>query len=128
MENYKMAAESAGGVALLKVYGLKAVLGMAGAALLFIALPPVKANGHFDEKEFVARLACAGAFSVLFGDWTLQMLVTHAPWLHAENYPKAVDLMTGAPAWWISRWIALWFQKRADKDLIDIVKELKDKP
>ncbi len=121
-----MAAESAGGVALIKLYGLKAALGMIGAALLYLALPPRKPDGSFDEKEFVARLACAGVFSILFGDWTLQLLVTYAPALHAEAHAKAVDLMTGAPGWWISRAIALWFQKRRDKDIAELGKEAKE--
>jgi len=118
-----MAAESAGGFALLKLYGLKATLGMVGAALLYLALPPRKPNGDFDEKEFVIRLACAGVFSILFGDWTLQLLVTHAPWLHAENHAKAVDLMTGAPAWWITRGIALWFHRRREMDIGEAVRK-----
>lgn len=121
-----MAAESAGGVALLKLYGLKATLGMGGAALLYIALPPRGQDGSFDEREFVARLACAGVFSVMFGDWTLQLLVTYLPSLHAEGHAKAVDLMTGAPGWWISRAIALWFQKRSDKDIAELGKEAKE--
>ena len=41
-----MAAESAGGIAaILKIYGIKAVLGMVGAALLYIVLPPRNADG-----------------------------------------------------------------------------------
>ena len=55
-----MSAESFGGFAtLVKLYGFKAALGMVGAAMLYIVLPPLNADGTFNKGEFVARLACA---------------------------------------------------------------------
>lgn len=113
------------GAALIKLYGFKAAVGMMGAAALYVVLPPRKANGEFDEREFVARLALAGMASCFFGDWVLQLLVSYAPALHAENHSKAVDLLTGAPAWWFSRGIALWFQKRSGRDIGELLGDIK---
>lgn len=126
MENYKMAMESAGGVALLKLYGLKATLGMLGAAMLYMVLPPVKKDGSFDKHEFVARLAVAGVFSVVFGDMAADALDHFLPWLQPHNHKSAVDLMMGAPGWWISRAIALWFQNRRGKDIGELINDAKE--
>ena len=122
-----MAAESATGIAaVLKIYGLKAVLGMAGAAMLYIVLPPRNADGSFNEKEFVVRLACAGAFSIMFGDVAYSLLVDHVPSIATVLGPKPVDLMVGAPAWWITRAVALWFQRRQEKDIAELARDVKE--
>ncbi|RAM61169.1 hypothetical protein [Herbaspirillum rubrisubalbicans] len=122
-----MAAESAGGIAaVLKIYGIKAVLGMAGAALLYIVLPPRNADGSFNEKEFVVRLACAGAFSIMFGDLAFSLLVQHAAAVATVLGPKPVDLMVGAPAWWVTRAVALWFQRRQGKDIAELARDVKE--
>lgn len=121
-----MAAESAGGVALLKLYGIKAALGMLGAAMLYIVLPPVKQDGSFDKREFVARLTCAGIFSCLFGDWAIQLLDAHLPVLRAIEHNGPVYLIVGAPGWWISRAVALWFQRRREKDIGELVKDVRE--
>jgi hypothetical protein len=122
-----MAAESAGGLAaIVKIYGIKAVFGMAGAAMLYIVLPPRNADGSFNEKEFVARLACAGLFSCLFGDFSYALLTQYAGNIAAALGPKPVDLLVGAPAWWITRAIALWLQRHQDKDIAEIAKDVKD--
>lgn len=124
---HTMPAESASGVAaLVKLYGLKAALGMMGTALLYMVLPPRNANGSFNEVEFACRLACAGVFSCVFGDPVFALLTQHWPTVASALGPKPVDLMVGAPAWWITRAIALWFQRRADKDIAELTKDLKD--
>ncbi|RAN49237.1 hypothetical protein RB25_08245 [Herbaspirillum rubrisubalbicans] len=122
-----MAAESAGGIAaILKIYGIKAVLGMVGAALLYIVLPPRNLDGSFNEKEFVVRLACAGAFSIMFGDLAFAVLLQHVPTIAAVLGPKPVDLMVGAPAWWVTRAVALWFQRRQGKDIAELARDVKE--
>ncbi len=108
-----------------KIYGLKVGLGMIGAALLYLMLPPVTGDGKFDRKEFVARLAVAGLFSTLFGDWAVDVL-GNWPWLHAGNHKAAVYLIVGAPGWWISRAVALWFHNRRAVDVGQMVKDVKD--
>jgi len=124
-----MPAESAGGIAaLLKFYGLKAVLGMMGAALLYLVLPPRNADGSFSEYEFAARLACAGVFSCMFGDaaYALMLQWDYPKLIAVALGPKAVDLLVGAPAWWITRAVALWFQRRSDKDIAELARDAKD--
>jgi hypothetical protein len=123
---HTMSAESASGIAaLVKLYGIKAVLGMLGTALLYIVLPPRNADGSFNEWEFAGRLACAGVFSCMFGDAGFEMLLHHVPKVAAALGPKAVDLLVGAPAWWITRAIALWFQHRHDKDIAELTKDIR---
>ena len=128
-ERHTMPAESASGLAaLLKLYGLKAVLGMIGAALLYLALPPRNPDGTFNNTEFVARLACAGVFSCLFGDAAYALLLQSdvTQTVAQALGPKAVDLLVGAPAWWITRAIALWLQQRSDKNIVEMIKDVKD--
>lgn len=121
-----MPAESAGGLALLKLYGIKAIIGMIGGAMLYIALPPLDAHGKFDKREFAARLACAGVFSCMFGATVYQMLLANFPVLGPAINASAVDLIVGAPGWWVSRAVALWFQKRSNKDIAELVRDVKD--
>jgi len=123
-----MPAESSGTAALLKLYGLKAVFGMMGAALLYIVLPPRHADGTFSEYEFAARLACAGMFSCLFGDaaYALLLQCDNAQIVAIALGPKAVDLLVGAPAWWITRAVALWLQRRSGKDIAELVKDARE--
>jgi len=113
------------GIALFKAYGFKVGLGMIGAALLYVVLPPVKPDGSFNRKEFVLRLAAAGVFSSVFGDWAVAMLANYLPQIQADRYPGAVYLVVGAPGWWVSRAVALWFQRRGDKDIGQLVEDVK---
>lgn len=98
---------------------------MIGGALLYLVLPPVKPDGSFGRREFVLRLASAGVFSSVFGDWAVAMLAQYLPNLQASQHAGAVYLMVGAPGWWVSRAVALWFQRRGDKDIGPLVKEAK---
>lgn len=111
------------GIALLKAYGFKVAVGMVGAALMYFVLPPKDANGEFDQREFVLRLACAGVFSSFFGDLVIEMLEHGAPWIKWAKHTGAVYLMTGAPAWWFSRAIALMAHNRRNKDMIQLITE-----
>jgi hypothetical protein len=109
-----------------KVYGLKAGFGMMGAALLYVVLPPLNADGSFNKKEFAVRLAVAGVFSIMFGDWVADMLNHFAEWTQPYKHKSAVDLLTGAPGWWISRAGALALRKRENKDIVELIKEVKN--
>lgn len=122
-----MSAESFGSfAALVKMYGFKAAIGMVGAAMLYIVLPPLNADGTFNKREFVARLACAGVFSCLLGSTVYQMLCSQLPTIGAMVNASAIDLVVGAPAWWVSRAVALWFQRRADKDIAELARDAKE--
>jgi hypothetical protein len=126
MENPMSEPGGVGIAAFFKFYGLKVGIGMIGSALLYFVLPPVTKDGKFNQHEFVMRLICAGLFSCMFGDWAVQLLGEYWPRLHAEKHTSAVYLMVGAPGWWISRAIALWFQNRRDRDIGEVIKEVKD--
>lgn len=117
----------AAGWAFIKIYGLKAVLGMIGAALLYLVFPPMDKDGRLNRREFFVRLVCAGVASELFGDWVVQLLIEHAPWLHAGDHRGAIYLMVGAPAWMVGRWVAIALQKRRNKGIDEVYQEAKDK-
>jgi hypothetical protein len=124
----QMTDPSSGGAAYYlaaKTIGGKALMGMIGAVLLYMVMPPLNKDGTFNRTEFAVRLACAGVGSIVFGDWALQIIMEFAPRLHAENHSKAVDLLTGAPFWWFSRAVALHIYRRRDKDAGEIIEELK---
>jgi hypothetical protein len=106
--------------------GSSAVFGMIGAVILYLVLPPVDNNGKFDRKEFALRLLVAGLFSIFFGDMLASTLQHFVPWLEPLKNKSAVDLLAGAPGWWVSRAAALWFHKRHDKDISEIIKEVKE--
>lgn len=113
---------SVAGFAMWKMYGIKAALGMLGAALLYIVLPPLDKDGSFNEREFVFRVAFAGMFSMIFGDWVVDILTNIMPWLSATHHTAPIYLMVGAPGWWVSRAVALWFKNRQGKDIEEIYK------
>ena len=122
-----MSAESVGGFAtLVKLYGFKAAVGMVGAAMLYVVLPPLNSDGTFNKREFVARLGCAGVFSCLLGGTAYQMLCAQLPGIGAMVNSSAIDLVVGAPGWWISRAVALWFQRRSDKDIAQLANDVKE--
>jgi hypothetical protein len=111
-----------------KIYGLKAGFGMMGAALLYLVLPPVNKDGSFNKTEFAIRLAVAGVFSIVFGDMAADAINNTwlAQWVQPYKHKSAIDLMVGAPGWWISRAVALGMRKREAKDIVDLVKEAKE--
>jgi hypothetical protein len=117
------------GIAIFKLYGAKAVFGMIGAALLYVVLPPINTDGSFNKKEFVLRMAVAGVFSCMFGDMAADAINNAswlAPWIQPYKHKSAIDLMVGAPGWWISRAVALGLRKREGKDIVEVVKEVKE--
>lgn len=111
-----------------KIYGLKAGFGMLGGALLYVVLPPVNKDGSFNKKEFVLRLAVAGVFSCMFGDMAADAINNSwlAEWVQPYKHKSAIDLMVGAPGWWVSRAVALGMRKREGKDIVELVKEVKE--
>ena len=123
-----MTDPSSGGAAYYlaaKTLGGKAVMGMIGAAMLYAVMPPLNRDGTFNRREFIVRLACAGVFSAVFGQWGVDMLMQYAANLQADKHPAAVYLLTGAPGWWVSRAAALWMHRRRDKDAGEIINEIK---
>ncbi len=105
----------------------KAGAGMLGAVILYAVAPPLNKDGTWNRREFIARLLVAGLFSNFFGDWSVDIIAHFAEWAHPEKHRAAVYLITGAPGWWISRWIALALRRRQDKDIVEVADELKGK-
>lgn len=127
MEKQQMALETSGaiGAATVKAIGVKASLGMAGAAVLYLLMPPERPDGTFNRHEFVARVAVAGMCSLLLGDWVVDVLNGLLPWIKASAHPHPFWVASGAPGWWVSRAVALWLYKRKDKDIGEMVDDVK---
>lgn len=107
--------------------GSAALFGMVGAAILYLVMPPVDKQGKFSRKEFAIRLAVSGLFSVFFGDMLASALAHFVSWLDPWHNKSAVDLLAGAPGWWISRAAALWLHQKQDKNIAEIVREVTNK-
>lgn len=119
-----MSAETSfAGAAFFKAYGFKVGAGMIGSALLYCLLPPTRPDGSFDRREFVLRLACAGVFSSYFGDLMVDVVQIWIPVIDWTKHKGAVYLLTGSPAWMISRAFALMAHKRRNKDLVALFLE-----
>lgn len=116
----------AAGFAFFKLYGFKAGMGMLGAAFLYLIFPPKKSDGTFDQREFIARLAAAGFCSMVFGDWAVDVIHGKWSWLLVDTHRAPIYLIVGAPAWWIGRAVAVWFQKRRDKDIGELAQDAKE--
>lgn len=132
-----MAFETTGAVGLtVKAMGVKGGLGALGAVLLYLALPPgrpVKDGAELDPvkhtkeaaREFVLRFAFAIVCSILLGDWLVDVIQGIAPWLLAAKHPHPFYVAAGAPGWWVTRAVALWFYKRQDKDIAELAHDAK---
>lgn len=116
----------AGGLALIKAYGFKALCGAILVALLYLALPPLNPDGTFNRKEFFYRLGSAILSSCFLGDHLVAVVQGIAPWIMAHDFPGIFYALAGAPAWWITRLIAKWMQTREDTDLAQVIKDAKD--
>ena len=112
--------ETAGGLALVKIYGIKVIAGAIAVAAGFMILWPQS------KREAMVRIASTIGGSMLGGEALLQIVYNFLPW-----YPKGQEaamliyVMTGLPAWWILGGFVLWFNKRKDKDLQEMVKDVK---
>lgn len=127
-EQAASAASAAGGVlsTVAQAIGIKASLGMAGAVLLYLGAAPERPrDGAWNKWEFVTRLAVAGFFSALLGDWAVDLVQGMAPWLMAAKHPAPFWLAAGAPGWWVSRWAALQLYKWKDKTAFEVVGEVR---
>ena len=125
-DNVAIETSSIIGAASVKALGVKASLGMAGAAVLYLLMPPERPDGTFNRHEFAGRLAVAGLCSMLLGDWAVDVISGLAPWLMAAKHPAPFWLAAGAPGWWVSRAAALWLYNRKGKDLGQIVHDAKE--
>lgn len=118
-------SSAAASFAFFKTVGTSAALGMLGSAMLYMALPPLNKDGTFNKREFVMRLAFAGLFSVFFGDIAGDWLHSMLSFVDTVKHKAAIDLMVGAPGWWVSRAVALWFHRNRRIDIGDLVKKVR---
>lgn len=94
--------------------------------MLYLAFPPKNPDGTFNRHEFVWRLAFAIAMSTLCGDWFVSVVDGLVPWIKANEFPGVFYAAVGAPAWWTSRAVAVWMHRRDEKDIGEIVKDVKE--
>jgi len=116
----------AGVLGLIKAYGFKAVCGAIGVSMLYLALPPLNKDGTFNRKEFICRMAAAIIFSTWLGDWFVSVVDGVLPMVKAHEFPGVFYAFIGAPAWFITRGIAVWMHNRQDKDIGEVIKDAKD--
>ncbi len=112
-------------LAAAKTITAQAALGMAGAAILYLVMPPERPDGTFSRREFAARLAVAGFFSNVFGGWLVAVVDGIVPLAQASAHPAPFYMLVGAPGWWISRAAALWIYNRRSKDLAALINEVR---
>lgn len=108
--------------------GTKAGLGIVGAALLYMLMPPGRPDGQVTTRREMAReigirFAFAGITSAAGGDWLIDMLQQLAPSLLAAKHPTPFLMAAGAVGWYIGRAVALWIYRRQDRDIAQLRSE-----
>lgn len=126
-------AGAAAGSALVKYVGLPVIIGAVTAALGFLILPPKT------HKEFVGRLVATIMCSAIFGPWLYFWFLAHFPEVLATAVEQSgltkgyVVMMLsapflvigGLPGWWVLGAAVRWFDKRKDKDLVELAGDAK---
>ncbi len=110
--------------------GLKASIGMAGAVALYMVMPPGRPHDRPTTRRELAReiglrMAFAGLTSAAAGDWLIDILQSNAAWLLAEKHPTPFLMAGGALGWYAGRWVALALYRRQDKDIVEVVHEVR---
>ena len=122
------------GIALVKYVGVQAIVSLSAVVLGFLVLRPKSA------AEALVRIICTVIASFMFGP--LLVSVVHSFWpslftsalevsrLDGSNtgilYITApLQIIAGLPAWWIVGAYVRWFDKRKDKDLGDLISDMR---
>lgn len=129
--------ETAAGGALIKFFGAP-LLGSVGAiALGFLILWPKT------KKEAISRFMSTILFSMFFGPFLVILVRSYYPGLFdnakiiASMYgvepafgfmfiAAPVMVAAGLPAWWILGAVVHWFDKRKDKDIVELATDAID--
>jgi hypothetical protein len=111
--------------------GTKAGLGIIGAALLYMLMPPGRPDDQPTTRREMAReigvrFTFAGITSAAGGDWVIDMLQQHLPSLLAAEHPTPFLMASGAVGWYIGRAVALWIYRRQDRDIAQLRDEIRD--
>lgn len=127
-----MAIETtAGGAALVKIFGVPVLAGAAATALIFLFMWPKTLHEAF------LRLTASIAASGIFGPFAVMAL--HSWWPSLFDSAKAVTILyggdpalgvlfvagpvmvlAGLPAWWLIGGVIRWLDRRRDKDIGEI--------
>jgi hypothetical protein len=120
MKKMSGGSETLGGIALVKLYGIKVIAGFIAVILGFAVLWPKTA------KEGVLRIGCTVAGSMLGGETALQIVYNLIAWYPKGDEAKMlIYVAVGLPAWWIIGGFVFWFDKRKDKDLQEMIRDVK---
>lgn len=128
---------TAGGLALLKVFGVHLSASAIAVALGFLFLWPKT------MKEAFIRVFCTVVASSVFGPVLVIAVFAWWPGLfHAADGVAAVYridplltklfvaapimVLAGLPAWWILGGLVLWFERRRNKDLGEMVADARN--
>lgn len=123
---------TAGGAALVKIFGVPVLAGAAATALVFLFMWPRTL------REAFLRLTATIAASGIFGPFAVMAL--HSWWPSLFDSAKSVTVLYGAdpglgvlfvagpvmvlaglPAWWLIGGVIRWLDRRRDKDIGEIV-------
>jgi hypothetical protein len=111
---------AAGGAALIKTYGVHAIVGAVAAGLGFAVLWP-KTKG-----EGISRITVSMGSSVMFGSTAVQWVFDHQ-WLPTTKPNEYMIVgVVGLFAWWVLGAALRWFDKRKNKDIVEVLKDAKD--
>jgi hypothetical protein len=134
---------TAGGAALVKIFGVPVLAGAAATALIFLFMWPKTLHEAF------LRLTATIAASGIFGPFAVMAL--HSWWPSLFDSAKAVTILyggdpaqgvlfvagpvmvlAGLPAWWLIGGVIRWLDRRRDKDIgemahdaVEVVKEVR---
>lgn len=130
-EDMAIETTTAGGAALVKIFGVPVLAGAAASALVFLFMWPRTL------REAFLRLASTIATSGIFGPFAVMAL--HSWWPSLFDSAKLVMaqyggdpgmgvlfvagpvmVVTGLPAWWLIGGVVRWLDKRRDKDIGEI--------
>lgn len=125
---------TAAGGALIKIFGVPVLAGAAATALAFLFLWPAT------MREAFVRFTCSILSSGIVGPFAV--IAVHSWWPGLFDSAKMVCAMYGAdpalgvlmvatplmvacglPAWWIIGGLVLWFDKRKNKDIGEMVQD-----
>lgn len=126
---------TAGGAALIKIFGVPVLAGAAATAFAFLFLWPKTL------KEAFMRLMCTIATSGIAGPFLV--IAFHSWWPSLFDSAKAVATLYGAdpaigvlfvagplmvaaglPAWWLIGGLVRWLDRRKDKDLGEMAQDI----
>jgi hypothetical protein len=126
MKEFDMTGDptSAAGVAfIVKYYGWKVIGGVIAVSLGFLVLWPKTA------QEGVSRIAATILGSVLFGEALVSIIAHYVKWFPTSTVENKmlIYVLAGLPAWWILGACVRWLDSRKNKDIAELVNEVRGK-